>query len=211
MIIAPSILSLKKDERKQRVIDIIKAGALYIHVDIMDNKFVPNITEGSSILKDIPMDDCVVDTHLMVEDPLNYLENFKESDYITFHLEAVKDPRPVIKAIKSKGIKVGMSIKPNTKVSDLNPYLKDLDLVLVISVEPGFGGQKFMESAIDKVKELDTLREQHDFDYQIEVDGGINLTNAPMLKNAGANIVVMGTFLFGHDNPKEVFKEVEDL
>ena len=211
MIIAPSILSLKKNERKERILNIINCGALFMHVDIMDNKFVPNITEGATILKDIPMDDCVVDTHLMVEDPLAYLEDFKDSDYITFHLEAVKDPRPVIKAIKEKGIKVGLSIKPNTKVDELKPYLKDIDLVLVMSVEPGFGGQKFMPSAIDKVKELNLIKEQHDFDYQIEVDGGINLTNAPLLKEAGANIVVMGTFLFGHDNPKKVFEEVEAL
>lgn len=211
MIIAPSILSLKKDERKQRIEEIINCGAIYIHVDIMDNKFVPNITEGASILKDIPINDCVVDTHLMVEDPLSYLDDFKQSDFITFHVEAVKDPAVVIKAIKAKGIKVGLSIKPNTKVEALNPYLKDIDLVLVMSVEPGFGGQKFMPSAIDKVKELACIRDEHNFDYQISVDGGINLTNAPLLYEAGANIVVMGTFLFNNDNPKKVFEAVNNL
>lgn len=214
MILAPSILTVKEEERNNVLTELSNLGIVYLHLDIMDGKFVPNTTEGVSMLKKINKFDFVFDTHLMVEDPINYIDKFYKagSDIITFHYEAVKDVLPLIRKIHSLGVKCGISIKPGTDPKVLLPYLKEIDQILIMSVEPGFGGQKFMESSLDKIKYLDNLRNNNDdYNYLIEVDGGINLDNAPLVRNAGANVVVMGTALINSNSKKEVIEKVDSL
>jgi ribulose-phosphate 3-epimerase len=180
----------------------------------MDGKFVPNTTPGVSMLKKINKFDFVFDTHLMVEDPINYIDKFYKagSDIITFHYEAVDNVQQVINKILSLNIKCGISIKPNTDTKVLLPYLKDLDQILIMSVEPGFGGQKFMDNALDKIKYLDNLRNNNDeYHYLIEVDGGVNLSNVSKIREAGANVVVMGTALINSSDKASVIKEVDNL
>lgn len=214
MIIAPSILNIPAQERNSKIKEYENAGIVYLHLDIMDGKFVNNTTEKVSMLEEVSCFDMVKDVHLMVYDVEKYAKQFidKGADLITFHYEAVEDPLPVIKRIKNSGVRVGLSIKPNTKVEVIKPYLKDIDLVLVMSVEPGFGGQKFIESSLDKIKELDKIRNSSDkYSYQIEVDGGINEENAPLLKTAGANIIVMGTALYKAKDASKVVNFVDNL
>lgn len=214
MILAPSILTVKEEERNSVLTELSNLGIVYLHLDIMDGKFVPNTTEGVSMLKKINKFNFVFDTHLMVEDPINYIDKFYKagSDIITFHFEAVKDVLPLIKKIHSLGIKCGVSIKPATNPEVLIPYLKEIDQILIMSVEPGFGGQKFMDSALDKIKFFDDLRnENDDYNYLIEVDGGINLNNVESIRRAGCNVVVMGTALINSDSKKEVIDMVDSL
>ena len=214
MILAPSILTVKEEERNSILTELSNLGIIYLHLDIMDGKFVPNTTPGVGMLKKINKFDFVFDTHLMVEDPINYIDKFYNagSDIITFHYEAVKEVLPLIRKIKSLGIKCGVSIKPGTSPEVLLPYLKELDQILIMSVEPGFGGQKFMESSLDKIKYLDELRNKNDeYNYLIEVDGGINLNNVEMVRNAGCNVVVMGTALINSNDKKNVIDKVDSL
>lgn len=213
MIIAPSILNANKDNLDSLLKEFEEIGIIYLHLDIMDGKFVPNTTEGVEMQKKVSNYNFVFDTHLMVENPVDYAKKFAKagSDIITFHYEAVTNPSKVIEEIKALGVKVGISIKPNTTVSEILKCLPLVDQVLVMSVEPGFGGQKFMESSLDKVKELSELRNKFNYDYQIEVDGGINLDNALLLSTAGANILVMGTFFINNDNRLEVVEKVNEM
>ena len=183
-----------------------------LHLDIMDGHFFPNISFGSSIVKTLrPLTKMVFDVHLMISDPLKYLTDFVHAgaDYITFHYEAVDNPFRIIKAIKAFGIKAGISIKPNTPVSVLEPFLPFLDLVLVMSVEPGFGGQTFMMGAVPKIKQLKALKDQHNYNYLIQVDGGINNQTVLLVKEAGCDIVVAGTYVFSHPNIKEALANLE--
>ena len=214
MILAPSILTVKEEERNSVLRELEELGIIYLHLDIMDGKFVPNTTEGVGMLKKINKFNFVFDTHLMVEDPINYIDKFYKagSDIITFHFEAVKDVLPLIRKIHSLGIKCGVSIKPGTNPEVLLPYLKEIDQILIMSVEPGFGGQKFMTSALDKIKYFDDLRNKSDdYTYLIEVDGGINLENVELVRNAGCNVVVMGTALINSNSKKEVIEKVDSL
>ena len=214
MILAPSILTVKEEERSSTLQELYDLGIVYLHLDIMDGKFVPNTTQGVSLLKDINSFDFVFDTHLMVNDPINYIKEFADagSDIITFHFEACTNVEEVIDKIKSYGIKCGISIKPKTDPKVLLPYLSKLDQILIMSVEPGFGGQKFMEDSLEKIKYFDELRNNNDeYTYQIEVDGGINLDNVSKVRAAGVNIVVMGTALINSNDKKNVITKVEDL
>lgn len=214
MILAPSILTVKEEERNSVLTELFSLGIVYLHLDIMDGKFVPNTTPGVEMLKSINKFDFVFDTHLMVEDPEAYIDEFYKagSDIITFHYEACSNIKVLIDKIHSLGIKCGISIKPGTSPEVLLPYLKDLDQILVMSVEPGFGGQKFMPSSLDKIKYLDELRNKHDeYNYLIEVDGGINLDNAALVREAGVNVVVMGTALINSDSKKDVVERVDNL
>ena len=160
MILAPSILTVKEEERNNTLQELYDLGIVYLHLDIMDGKFVPNTTQGVSLLKDINSFDFVFDTHLIVNDPINYIKEFADagSDIITFHFEACTNVEEVIDKIKSYGIKCGISIKPKTDPKVLLPYLSKLDQILIMSVEPGFGGQKFMEDSLDKIRYFDELR-----------------------------------------------------
>ena len=212
MKVAPSILSAdftKLEESVKRV-----DHATFLHVDVMDGIFVPNISFGPSIQKQIrsKFSEMIFDTHLMIIDPIKYIKEFADagSDYITFHIEAKSDINETIDLIHSYGLKAGISIKPNTNPEVLIPYLDKLDLVLVMSVEPGFGGQKFMPNSLDKIKWLDEYKNQHNLSYIISVDGGINKDTYPLVEEAGANLAVMGSFLFKAENPNEWIDIVEN-
>lgn len=212
MKVAPSILSANFNN----LIEEIKSckGAEFIHVDVMDGHFVPNITIGACVIKNLKKEtDKLLDVHLMITDPYKYAIDFVKAgaDIITFHYESDSDVLETIKLIKSYGVKVGLSIKPKTDVSVLLPYLKDLDLVLVMSVEPGFGGQSFIPSALDKIKTLSKLKKEEGYSYLIEVDGGINQETAKMVALCGNEVVVAGTYIFKSDNREEVIKYLNSL
>lgn len=188
----------------------------YLHLDVMDGVFVPNISFGPGFIKSLRKinDDLIFDTHLMIEYPDRYIKEFAEagSQYITFHVEANCDVMKTIELIKSYNVKAGLSIKPNTKVSEIEKYLPYLDMVLVMSVEPGFGGQKFMVGAIDKVKELKELREKNGYSYLINIDGGINDETGKSIKDY-VDMAVSGSYVVNNKNysSKEAIKRLHDL
>lgn len=214
MIVAPSLLSCDfthlADEAKQ----VVDYGAEFLHIDVMDGHFVPNITMGPMIYKNLKGKvDAVFDVHLMISDPLYYAKSFIDAgaDYLTFHYEAVDNVREVIDHIKNLGAKVGISIKPNTKVEVLEEYLKDLDLILVMSVEPGFGGQKFMDNSLGKIEYLRKQKESKNYKYLIEVDGGINLETAKLCKAAGVEVLVAGTYIFASNDRRKTIEGLKNL
>lgn len=211
MKIAPSILSVKIEEYPKVIKELENLDISYLHLDIMDGKFVPNSTYDAEEVKNIrKMTSMFLDTHLMIENPENYINSYINagSDSITFHFEATTNVKKIIKMIKDKNLKCGISIKPKTNVDVLLPYLSEIDMVLVMSVEPGFGGQKFMDSALNKIKQLVNLRMTNHYSYLIEVDGGINNETSKLCKNAGADIIVVGTYLMNSNNKKETIKEL---
>lgn len=211
MKIAPSILSVKIEEYPKVIKELENLDISYLHLDIMDGKFVPNSTYDAEEVKNIrKMTSMFLDTHLMIENPENYINSYINagSDSITFHFEATTNVKKIIKMIKDKNLKCGISIKPKTNVDVLLPYLSEIDMVLVMSVEPGFGGQKFMDSALNKIKQLANLRMTNHYSYLIEVDGGINNETSKICKNAGADIIVVGTYLMNSNNKKETIKEL---
>jgi ribulose-phosphate 3-epimerase len=203
MKVAPSVLTADFTHLKEELKSIETAD--YIHLDIMDGHFVPNISFGPAISKSISqMTDVPLDIHLMVTDPLKWIDGFSFSNtkFITIHTEA-HDVKKTIDKIKSKNIGVGLSIKPNTPVDDLMPYLDDANLVLVMTVEPGFGGQSFMADMMDKVKKLVDIRRLKGLDFLIEVDGGINDQTINIAKESGVDVVVAGSYLFNMKDRKK--------
>jgi ribulose-phosphate 3-epimerase len=214
MIIAPSILSADFSKLAEEVKEVEKYGAGFIHVDVMDGHFVPNISFGAVVyqwLKDktkLPMD-----VHIMIENPEKYALDFIKAgaDYLVFHYEATSNPLNLIQIIKSNQVKAGISIKPNTPVSVLEPLLPYLDMILIMSVEPGFGGQKFMIQAIEKLQYLKSMKKKHSYKYLIEVDGGINLETAKIAKDAGAEVIVVGSYLFGSQNRKKTIEGLKSI
>ena len=208
--IAPSLLSANFVCLKEEI-DKIKV-AEWIHYDVMDGHFVPNISFGYSILKDISkVTDKYLDVHL-IDDPFKYVDNFIASNasLIVFHYEAVEENEinKLINHIKNNNIDVGIAIKPDTCVDVLKPFLSELDLVLVMSVEPGFGGQTFNHSALEKISKLAKLREDNNYCYLIEVDGGINESTAKLCRQAGVDVLVAGSFVFNSD---DCTKAIESL
>lgn len=202
MLIAPSVLSLDYSKFETQVA-ILNEEVEWLHFDVMDGHFVPNISFGPDILKAFKKaTNLYLDVHLMISDPLFYLESFYKSGAsgITFHYEALNSDEECLKLIgeiKKIGLKAGMSIKPNTDVRVLDKFLNDLDVILIMSVEPGFGGQKFMDSAYDKISYLQKFKSN--YHYLIEVDGGVNDANAQRLKEIGTDIIVAGSFVFKGD------------
>lgn len=202
--IAPSLLSADSSSLGREVALLKKAGADLIHFDVMDGHFVPNLTFGPKILKDLKKEtQLAFDVHLMVEEPIRFIPWYANAgaDIITFHIESVSQPQEVIKLIKRFGIKVGISIKPNTNVSEIAPYIDDIDLVLIMSVEPGFGGQMFIADSINKISQAKMLIENKN--VLVEVDGGITTQNAQNCAKAGADILVAGTAVFKDGKYKE--------
>ena len=185
-----------------------------IHLDVMDGKFVLNTTyDANEVEKINKQTNAILDTHLMINTPETEIMSYilAGSDIITFHYEACKNIKETIKLIKDHGIKCGISVKPNTNINVLDPYLKDLDLVLVMSVEPGFGGQKFMPSALDKIKYLKDIKDKHNFQYLIEVDGGINVNTAKLVKDVGCDVIVVGTYLMNSEKFHECYEELKRI
>ena len=195
VLIAPSILSADFSALGDDIRKVEKAGADWIHVDVMDGVFVPNITIGPLVVKAIrPVTKLPLDVHLMIQSPEKYIKNFAEagSDLITFHIEASRDPLKAIDMIKSHGKKAGISVKPGTDISTVFDVASHLDMVLIMTVEPGFGGQSFMQGMLPKITEL-----RKRFKGYIQVDGGINSETAPMVLRSGADVLVAGTAVFG--------------
>lgn len=205
IIIAPSVLSMDYSKATEQMEELMKSEAKWLHFDVMDGHFVPNITFGSDILRGMKKKtNLFMDVHLMISDPEFYAPSFAKNgaDLITFHYEVYNDIQKchdLIAKIHSLGIKCGISVKPNTPVEVLQPILSEVDLVLIMSVEPGFGGQSFKAECLEKVKWLKHMKEEYNYVYHIEIDGGINKETAQLAKDAGCNILVAGSYIFKQD------------
>lgn len=214
MILAPSMLSADFKELGKEIRTIEENGAKYLHFDVMDGIFVPSISFGMPVLESIrPGTSLVCDAHLMITEPIRYIEAFAKAgaDLITIHLEACEDVEATIAKIRECGCKVGISICPETPVSSLEDLVDKVDMVLIMSVHPGFGGQKFIPESLDKIRELKTMLDAKGLDVDIQVDGGIYTTNVAEVIEAGANIIVAGSAVFKGDTAQNTIDMMEIL
>ena len=212
--LSPSILSADFSRLGEQIRELDEAGAQYVHIDVMDGMFVRNISFGEPLLKSVGKSITVpVDVHLMICDPIRYIDNYADlgADLITFHYEAADDPQAVIDKIHSRGIKAGISIKPATPVSAIQPFLKSVDMVLVMTVNPGFGGQKFIPDTLEKISEVRYLIDQTERNIRLQVDGGVNLETAGLLKESGADTLVTGTYAFKANDMPEAVKLLREI
>lgn len=212
MICSPSFLSSDFTKLKEEIISV--NNAKWLHFDVMDGKFVSNKTYDYLMVKEVnKYSNQFFDVHLMIEEPEKYIDEYIKAgaDLITFHYEATTNPLDLIRKIKKYGKKAGISIKPDTHIEVLDQLLEELDLVLIMSVEPGKGGQKFLPSSIDKISYLNKKRLENKYGYLIEVDGGINLETAKTVRQSGCDVIVVGSFLFNRTDRKKLIEELENV
>lgn len=211
--ISPSVLACDLSNLANEVKEIERCGADMVHLDVMDGMFVTNISFGLPVIQSLrDKTDLIFDVHLMIEEPERYADRFIEAgaDILTFHLEACKDPVGLLQSIRAQGVMAGISIKPGTDVSEVFPLLEECDMVLVMTVEPGYGGQKLIPETLEKVSKIRAEIENRSLSVEIQVDGGINSSNAPMAISAGASILVAGSSVFGAADKKAAIESLRN-
>lgn len=211
--ISPSVLACDLSNLANEVKEIERCGADMVHLDVMDGMFVTNISFGLPVIQSLrDKTDLIFDVHLMIEEPERYADRFIEAgaDILTFHLEACKDPVGLLQSIRAQGVMAGISIKPGTDVGEVFPLLEECDMVLVMTVEPGYGGQKLIPETLEKVSKIRAEIENRSLSVEIQVDGGINSSNAPMAISAGASILVAGSSVFGAADKKAAIESLRN-
>ncbi len=213
-MVAPSILAANFAHLKQDIELVNQSNADYLHVDVMDGRFVPNISFGQDIVK-VMHEHCTkpLDVHLMIEEPERYVGNFVKAgaEIITFHLEATNHAHRLVQQIKDLGVKAGVALNPHTNIRNIEDILEDLDLILIMSVNPGFGGQKFIYRAIPKIQQLKQMLDERNLSPIIEIDGGVGLHNAEKIVDAGCNLLVAGSSVFKSNDPIQTIKQLKEL